>query len=104
MEGAPSVARLLCGILSEIGGAMIGCGRVDDGFTQLERAFGLYEKWNKIPKKTWMKLGNAGAFGEAEIEKDGDSTIRYTDGTTHWSPYLWLFWQLKGAIYYALCK
>lgn len=85
-------------------GAMIGCGRTDEGFVQLERAFALYEKWNRIPKKTWLKLGNAGAFGEAEIEKDGDSTIRYADGTTHWSPYLWLFWQLKGDIYCALCK
>lgn len=85
-------------------GAMIGCGRVDEGFAQLERAFELYGKWNRIPKKTWLKLGNAGAFGEAEIEKDGDSTIRYADGTTHWAPYLWLFWQLKGDIYCALCK
>jgi len=86
-------------------GALIGSGKLDEGFAQLERTFALYERWNRIPAGKLMTVGNPDAFGEAYINKNGSDSIvhiHFTDGHTVWTPYLWLFWQLKGDMQTAL--
>ncbi|MBR4959330.1 MAG: helix-turn-helix transcriptional regulator [Clostridia bacterium] len=50
-------------------GASIGCGRTDEGFALLEKAFPLYERWLKIPEGTRMAAGCPALFGEAKINK-----------------------------------
>ena len=100
-----------CGCYAEFSlkaaGALIGSGRLDEGFAQLEQTFALYERWNRIPAGKLMTVGNPDAFGEAYINKSGDDyivNIRFADGHTVWTPYLWLFWQLKGDILTALTQ
>ena len=106
-----SIPEAWCGCYAEFSlkaaGALIGSGRLDEGFAQLEQTFALYERWNRIPAGKLMTVGNPDAFGEAYINKSGDDyivNIRFADGHTVWTPYLWLFWQLKGDILTALTQ
>ncbi len=98
-----------CGCYAEFSlkaaGALIGSGMIDEGFARLEATFPLYERWNAIPQGKRMKVGNSEIFGDAEINKSGKDyivNIYFADGYKVWTPYLWLFWQLKCDIYYAL--
>ena len=98
-----------CGCYAEFSlkaaGALIAGGKTDEGFAQLEKTFALYERWNRIPAGKLMAVGNPDAFGEVYINKNGSDSIvhiHFTDGHTVWTPYLWLFWQLKGDIQTAL--
>ena len=50
-------------------GALIGCGRTDEGFSMLEKAFLRYEHWLKIPDGARMDVGCHGVFGGAKITK-----------------------------------
>lgn len=88
--------------------ALIGCGKTDEGFAQLEKTFGLYERWLKIPAGQLMDTGVPQAFGGAKISKWDNIKctvhIHMEDGTKVWTPYLWLFWQLKGDIYCAMTQ
>lgn len=87
--------------------AMLGCGKINEGFMQLEHTFDLYEHWLKIPDGQLMDAGCPAAFGGAKITKADSSNTVYihlADGTEIWSPYLWLFWQIKSDIYTALTK
>lgn len=84
------------------GGALIGNGNLDEGFDYIERAFGFYEKWLEIPEGTLLDAGNSTLFDGAKINKN-DSTeneinVYMQDGTKIWTPYLWLFCQLKSEI------
>lgn len=98
-----------CGCYAEFtlkaAGALIGCGRIDEGFEMLEKAFPRYERWLKIPAGALMDAGCADVFGGAKITKwsDTNSTdIHFADGKEVWTPYLWLFWQLKNDIEIAM--
>ena len=97
-----------CGCYAEFtlkaAGAMIACGKEDEGFTLLEKAFSRYERWNQIPHDALLKIGNEKAFGEATINIPIDvrSDIRFENGKTVWTPYLWLFWQTKKDILCAM--
>lgn len=101
-----------CGCYAEASlkaaGALIGCGKSDEGFAQLEKTFSLYERWNRIPDGAWMDVGCEDVFGKAVINKvvspNYISDIKFEDGYTVWAPYLWLFWQLKGDILNAMTK
>lgn len=84
----------------KLAGALMGCGRIDEGFAALDEAFALYEKWNAIPDKGTLSFGT-GIYGDANIAKNGD-TVYYKNGSSLWTPYLWLFWQHKNDIYQAL--
>ncbi|MBR4852227.1 MAG: hypothetical protein IKV01_01345, partial [Clostridia bacterium] len=58
-----------------------------------------------IPDGAWMDTGNPALFENAKIskvEKGCVVNIRTNDNTEVWSPYLWLFWQLKSDITRAL--
>lgn len=100
-----------CGCYAEFSlktaGALIGCGRIDEGFDRLDKTFALYERWNRIPPNKQMRVGNPAVFGEVYVNKDGPNNTVYmtfADGHTVWTPYLWLFWQLKSDISCALTK
>ncbi len=119
------VPEAWCGCLAEASlkwaAAMIACGRVDEGFARLEATFPLYERWLAIPPGALMDVGCPAVFGGAQVTKcssedymvyivfPGDSpTDADTDlsakGRKVWTPYLWLFWQLKGDIAHAMMK
>lgn len=100
-----------CGCYAEFSlkaaGALIGCGKIDEGFERLEKTFALYERWNRIPAGKQMSVGNPAIFGEVYVNKDDQKhvvNITFADGHTVWTPYLWLFWQLKGDILCALTQ
>ena len=100
-----------CGCYAEFtlkaAGAMIGCNKLDEGFSLLEKAFSRYERWNQIPGGSWMNVGNETAFGNATVNKENENFmchIRFEDGKTVWSPYLWLFWQRPDDIFNAMTK
>ncbi len=82
-------------------GALIGCGRLDEGFAELDRAFALYERWIKIPDGTLLGFGEADLFGGAKINKCDSANrveIYMPDGSKTWCPYMWLFWQSSSDI------
>ena len=100
-----------CGCYAEFtlkaAGALIACNKLDEGFSLLEKAFSRYERWNQIPRGAWMSVGNEFAFGNATINKEDQNhltDIKFEDGKTVWSPYLWLFWQRPDDIYNAMTK
>ena len=85
----------------KLAGALVGCGRVDEGFDILDKTFALYEKWNAVPDKGELSFGT-GIYGDAKTPKGGDGYIYYADASLSWTPCGWLFWQLKNDIYVAL--
>ena len=89
-------------------GALIGCGKIDEGFDMLEKAFPRYERWLKIPAGAPMDAGCHDVFGGAKITKwDSEKStveIYFEDGRKEWTPYLWLFWQLRGDIFAAMSQ
>jgi hypothetical protein len=68
----------------------------------LEKAIRRYERWLKIPEKSLMDVGCDNVFGGAKITKwsndDSSVHVHFADGKKEWTPYLWLFWQLKNDI------
>ncbi|MBQ8510277.1 MAG: helix-turn-helix transcriptional regulator [Clostridia bacterium] len=103
--GGGTVPEAWCGCYAEAclrsAAAMIGCGSIDEGFAQLERAFGLYERWLAIPAGKRMDVGDGAAFGGATVTKCDEKynvSIYMEDGRKTWCPYLWLFWQLPSDI------
>ena len=100
-----------CGCYAEFtlkaAGALIACNKLDEGFPLLEKAFSRYKRWNQIPRGTWMSVGNEATFGNATINKEDQNHttyIKFEDGKTVWSPYLWLFWQRYDDIFNAMTK
>ena len=88
-------------------GAMIGAGETDEGFIYLEKAFTLYDTWLQIPEGKKMETGSPTLFENAKIskiEKNCVVNIFFEDGTSVWTPYLWLFWQIKDDIFNAMTK
>lgn len=54
-----------------------------------------------------METGSPTLFENAKIpkiEKNCVVNIFFEDGTSVWTPYLWLFWQNKGDIFNAMTK
>jgi len=87
----------------KMGGALIGCGRSDEGFAALERSFAFMERWAEIPGGAMMDLGCREIWGGAKIAKN-DSYVKYPDGSEMWTPTVWLFWQLPGDIHSGMTK
>jgi len=88
-------------------GSMIGAGEVNEGFVYLEKAFTLYDAWLKIPEGKKMDAGAPVLFENAKISKADKNcvvSIFFEDGTTVWTPYLWLFWQIPDDIFNAMTK
>lgn len=87
----------------KLGGSLIGCDRLDEGFAALEHSFTLMEEWAKIPGGAMMDLGCHEIWGGAEIAKN-DSYVKYPDGSEMWTPDMWLFWQLPSDIHSGMTK
>lgn len=76
-------------------GSLIGAGKVDEGFAHLYRTFDIFEKWLAIPHGKHLSAGPAELFGGATVENRGcTKNIHMPDGTSLWSPYTWMTWQL----------
>ncbi len=85
--------------------ALIGCGELDEGFSMLNNTFPLYERWLRIPEGAKMNAGNPAIFANARISKVDSKyfcEIFFEDGTSVWTPYLWLFWQNSNDILHAM--
>lgn len=86
-------------------GALVGAGKTDEGFAYLEKAFHWFEVWLQIPDGKKMSVGNPALFENVRISKiapNNNVYICFEDGTEVWTPYMWLFWQIKGDIFHAL--
>ncbi len=62
------------------GCALFGCGRREEGYKYLDRAFELLPCWLEIPDGTPMELGRKALFGEIRAVK-GEIKILLPDGT-----------------------
>jgi len=80
------------------GCALCGCGRKEEGYEYLERAFTLFEKWNTVADGEEMDVGDPLIYGGVRVIK-GKSLIRLPDGTVEPLPYPHLF-QDKAALMY----
>lgn len=86
-------------------GALIGVGELDEGYAYLERAFELFEVWQRIPNGAKMEVGNPALFENAKMskmERNCEVNIFFENGTKVWTPYLWLFWQNSKDILHAM--
>ena len=64
----------------KLAGALIGCGRIDEGFAVIDKAFALYEKCNALPDKGKLSFGT-GIYKDAMIAKT--ATALYIIKTVH---------------------
>ncbi len=60
--------------------ALFGCGKKEEGYEWLERAFEAFPKWDEIPDGTEMDVGDPQIFGGVKVIK-GKSYIKLPDGT-----------------------
>ena len=74
--GAFDIDRPILGML----GALFGCGRKEEGYICLERAFELFRQWADIPDGTEMEAGKAFVFGGVRLVK-GKGVLLLPDGS-----------------------
>lgn len=86
-----------------VGCASFGCGRREEGYEYLEKAFELYPKWFEIPNGTALDVGSSWIFGGVKVAKD-DWRIRLPDGTDEWSPDLYYFDDQRDFMYTAMTR
>ncbi len=70
--------------------ALFGCGKKDEGYEWLEKAFEAYPKWDSIPKGTEMEVGDPLIYGGIKVVK-GKNLIKLPDGKTEPCSYAYLF-------------
>ena len=88
-------------------GSLIAAEKKDEGFSYLDRAFDIFENWIKIPNGKRLSTGPAELFGGAEVNKNSTDYMVHVympDGTSHWTPYLWMTWQSHKDIEMAMSK
>ncbi len=61
--------------------ALFGCGKTDEGYEWLEKAFEVYPKWDSILAGTEMDVGDPLIYGGVKVVK-GKSIIKLPNGTT----------------------
>ena len=61
-------------------GALFGCGRKEEGYTCLERAFELFRQWAAIPDGAELETGKAFVFGGVRLVK-GKGVLLLPDGS-----------------------
>jgi len=61
--------------------AFFGCGKKDEGYAMLDKAFETFPLWDAIPDGTEMNVGNPWILGDIKVVK-GKSVIKLPDGTT----------------------
>lgn len=60
--------------------SLMECGDTEEGYEYLEKAFELFEKWDKIPDGELLDTGNRFVFGGIKVFK-GKNMILLPDGT-----------------------
>lgn len=81
--------------------SLFGCGRNDEGYEYLERAFALFEKWNTIADGEEMEVGDPLIYGGVKVIK-GKGIIRLPDGTTEPLSYNHLFNDKSSLMHYGM--
>ena len=81
--------------------ALFGCGKKEEGYEWLERAFEAFPTWDEIPDGTEMDVGDPLVFGGVKVIK-GKSLIKLPDGTTRPISYNHLFGERATLLHYGL--
>ena len=80
---------------------MLGCGKKEEGYELLEKAFEIYTKWDSIPNGTEMDVGDPLIYGDIKVIK-GKSLIKLPDDTIEPISYEHLFNETCSLMYYGL--
>ncbi|MBQ4354182.1 MAG: helix-turn-helix transcriptional regulator [Clostridia bacterium] len=83
--------------------ASFGCGRREEGYAYLEKAFELYPAWFAIPDGTHLDVGSRWIFGGVKIAKD-HWRIRLPDGSDEWSGDLFYFDNQRDFMYTCMTR
>ena len=78
--------------------ALFGCGRTDEGYQWLDKAFEIFPKWDSIPDGTEMRTGDPLIFGGVKIIK-GKPLQVMPDGEKKYVRYHWLFEETGRLLY-----
>lgn len=84
--------------------ALFGCGRKEEGYAYLERAFELYPAWLAIPDGERLEVGDEQIYGGVKVVKGEDmlvlpdGTRELLDYTDHTDP----FAHTSGEMYYGM--
>ncbi len=81
--------------------ALFGCGKKDEGYEWLEKAFEAYPKWDTIPNGTEMEVGDPLIYGGIKVIK-GTALILLPDGTKEPISYDTLFEGTCSLMYYGM--
>lgn len=81
--------------------ALFGCGKRDEGYEWLEKAFEAYPKWDSIPDGTEMEVGDPLIYGGITVIK-GKSVIKLPDDTMEPVTYDHLFEGTCSLMYYGM--
>ncbi len=81
--------------------ALFGCGKKDEGYLWLEKAFEAYPKWDNIPNGAEMEVGDPLIYGGIKVIK-GKSLIKLPDDTMQPLSYDDLFEGDCGLMYYGM--
>ncbi len=85
------------------GCSSFGCGRKEDGYAYLEKAFELYPRWFAIPNGTALDVGDPMIFGDVKILKD-EWRILLPDGSKEHMPDGVFFLDDRGEMYTRLTQ
>lgn len=78
--------------------ALFGCGRNEEAYASLDRAFDLYPKWMEIPDGEPLEVGDEQVYGGVKVIK-GKGMLLLPDGTREAISYGRLFMKRSGEIY-----
>ncbi len=81
--------------------ALFGCGKKEEGYAWLDRAFEAYPAWDAIPDGTEMDVGDPLIFSGIKVIK-GKNVIKLPDGTPESLDYEWLFEGTCDLMYYGM--
>jgi len=81
--------------------ALFGCGKKEEGYEWLEKAFEAYPKWDSIPDGTEMEVGDPLIYGGIKVVK-GKGFIKLPDDTIEPITYDYLFEGTCDLMYYGM--
>lgn len=81
--------------------ALFGCGKKEEGYEYLERAFELFPKWDNIADGEELDVGNAFIYGGIKVVK-GKGLMKLPDGTNEPVSYDDLFDAQISLMYYGM--
>ena len=81
--------------------ALFGCGRKEEGYAWLEKAFDAYPNWDSIPHGAQMEVGDPLIYGDIKVVK-GKGLLQLPNNTVESLPYSDLFDGDCGLMYYGM--